>query len=30
LETYLLGKPMPVVEALKAAYERELTKCRVK
>jgi len=29
LETYLLGKPMPVVEALKAAYERELTKCRV-
>jgi phosphoglycerate kinase len=30
LETYLLGKPMPVVEALKAAYEREQAKCRVK
>ena len=29
LETYLLGKPMPVVVALKAAYERELAKCRV-
>ena len=29
LETYLLGKPMPVVEALKAAYERERAKCKV-
>ncbi len=29
LETYLLGKPMPVVEALKAAYDREQTKCKV-
>jgi phosphoglycerate kinase len=29
LETYLLGKPMPVVEALKAAYEREQAKCRL-
>ncbi|HEY3419716.1 MAG TPA: phosphoglycerate kinase [Methanomassiliicoccales archaeon] len=30
LETYLLGKPMPVVEALKVAYERELAKCKAK
>jgi phosphoglycerate kinase len=29
LETYLLGKPMPVVEALKAAYQREQAKCKV-
>ncbi len=29
LETYLLGKPMPVVEALKAAYRREQAKCEV-
>jgi phosphoglycerate kinase len=29
LETYLLGKPMPVVEALKAAYQREQAKCQV-
>ena len=29
LETYLLGRPMPVVEALKAAYRREQAKCRV-
>jgi phosphoglycerate kinase len=28
LETYLLGKPMPVVEALKAAYDREQAKCK--
>ena len=30
LEIYLLGKSMPVVEALKAAYEREQAKCNVK
>jgi phosphoglycerate kinase len=30
LETYLLGKPLPVVEALKAAFDREQSKCRVK
>jgi phosphoglycerate kinase len=30
LETYLLGKPMPVVEALKAAYDREQAKCTVR
>ena len=30
LETYLLGKPMPVVEALKAAFEREQAKCRLR
>jgi phosphoglycerate kinase len=30
LETYLLGKPLPVVEALKAAFDREQTKCRAK
>ncbi len=29
LETYLLGKPMPVVEALKAAYQREQNKCKI-
>ncbi len=29
LETYLLGKPMPVVEALKAAYDREQSKCQL-
>jgi phosphoglycerate kinase len=29
LETYLLGKPMPVVEALKKAYDREQAKCKV-
>ena len=28
LETYLLGKPLPVVEALKVAFEREQAKCR--
>ncbi|MCG7845238.1 MAG: phosphoglycerate kinase, partial [Methanomassiliicoccales archaeon] len=26
LETYILGKPLPVVEALKAAYRRETSK----